>query len=273
VYQTIRGKTGLTVNIQSPVVAGTFYPADPDELRMDVRQFISDADQELDHPPKALIAPHAGYIYSGPVAGSAYAQLANVADTISRVVMLAPSHRVAFSGIAYSSSELFRTPLGDIEVDSDAMTMIKDLPQVHLLDQAFSQEHSLEVHLPFLQETLNNFKIVPLVVGEIDPSSVAEVIELLWGGEETLIVVSSDLSHYLDYESAKEMDSATSEAIENLQPDRISHLQACGGTPVKGLLQVAQDKNLKAVTLDMRNSGDTAGPRGQVVGYGSYAFS
>jgi len=263
----------LTVNIQAPVVAGTFYPGDPDDLRADVRQFISDARQVLDHPPKALIAPHAGYIYSGPVAGSAYAQLAGVADTICRVVLLAPSHRVAFHGIAYSSAELFRTPLGDIEVDSDAISMIEDLPQLHLLDQAFSQEHSLEVHLPFLQEALNRFTIVPLVVGDIDPTSVAEVLELLWGGQETLIVVSSDLSHYQDYDSAKTMDTATSKAIENLQPDRISHRQACGGTPVKALIQLAQSKGLEVVTLDMRNSGDTAGPRDQVVGYGAYAFS
>lgn len=263
----------MTANIQPPVVAGTFYPGDPDELRTDIRQFISDATQELDHPPKALIAPHAGYIYSGPIAGSAYAQLAGIADTIYRVVLLAPSHRVAFRGIAFSSAEFFRTPLGDIEVDSSAMSMIENLPQMHLLDQAFTQEHSLEVHLPFLQETLNDFKIVPLVVGDIDPASVAEVLELLWGGQETLIIVSSDLSHYLDYETAKAMDTATSKAIENLQPNQISHQQACGGTPVKGLIQIAQRKNLEVVTLDMRNSGDTAGPRDQVVGYGAYAFS
>lgn len=263
----------MTANIQAPVVAGTFYPGDPDDLRADVRQFISDAGQVLDHPPKALIVPHAGYIYSGPVAGSAYAQLASVADTICRVVLLAPSHRVAFRGIAYSSSLLFRTPLGDLEVDSDALSAIKELPQLHLLDQAFTQEHSLEVHLPFLQETLSRFKIVPLVVGDIDPESVAEVLELLWGEQETLIVVSSDLSHYLDYDSAKAMDSATSKAIENLQPDKISHRQACGGTPVKGLIKIAQRKGLEVVTLDMRNSGDTAGPRDQVVGYGAYAFS
>lgn len=263
----------MTAKIQAPAVAGYFYPADPDELRTDVRQFISDANRELEHAPKALIAPHAGYIYSGPVAGSAYAQLTSVADTITRVVLLAPSHRVAFRGIAYSDSDIFRTPLGDIEVDSDAISMIKELPQVHLLDRAFAQEHSLEVHLPFLQESLNNFKIVPLVVGDIDPASVAEALELLWGGQETLVVVSSDLSHYLDYETAKATDSATSKAIETLQPDLISHRQACGGTPVKGLIQIAQRKNLGVITLDMRNSGDTAGPRDQVVGYGAYAFS
>ncbi len=263
----------MTAKVQAPAVAGYFYPADPDELRMDVRQFISTAEQQLSQPPKALIVPHAGYIYSGPVAGTGYAQLVTAANTVNRVVLLAPSHRVAFRGIAISSSDYFRTPLGDLEVDSDAISMIENLPQVHLLDEAFTQEHSLEVHLPFLQETLTDFKIVPLVVGDIDPTSVAEVIEILWGGQETLIVISSDLSHYLDYKKAKTMDSATSTAIENLQPERISHNHACGRTPINGLILAAQRHNLEVITLDLRNSGDTAGPRDQVVGYGAYAFS
>jgi AmmeMemoRadiSam system protein B len=263
----------LTTNVQTPTVAGYFYPADPGELRSDVRQFISAATQELTHPPKALIAPHAGYIYSGPIAGTAYAQLSKVADSITSVVILAPSHRVTFRGIALSSAEFFRTPLGDIEVDKDVISLIEDMPQVNILDSAFTQEHSLEVHLPFLQETLNNFKIVPLVIGDIDQEYVANVIEKVWGGDETLIVVSSDLSHYLDYETAKAMDTATSNAIENLQPNKISHKQACGRTPVNGLIIVAQRNNLEVITLDLRNSGDTAGPRDQVVGYGAYAFS
>jgi AmmeMemoRadiSam system protein B len=263
----------LNTKVQDPAVAGFFYPADPEKLRTDVRRFISEANQHLPNPPKALIAPHAGYDYSGPIAGSAYAQLSSVADSVSRVVLLAPSHRVAFRGIALSSAEFFRTPLGDVEVDSEAISLIKNMPQVNLLDRAFTQEHSLEVHLPFLQETLNNFKIVPLVVGDIDPESVAEIIEMIWGGSETLIVVSSDLSHYMDYETAKTMDLATSNAIENLQPDKISHEHACGRTPVSGLIKVAQRNNLEVITLDLRNSGDTSGPRDQVVGYGAYAFS
>ena len=263
----------MAIKVQTPIVAGIFYPNDPSELRLDVQQYISAANCTLSRPPKALIAPHAGYIYSGPVAGTAYAQLAAVADTISRVVLLAPSHQVAFSGIALSSAEAFRTPLGDLEVDSDAVALIDYLPQVHIFDPAFAQEHSLEVHLPFLQEALNKFKIVPLVIGDIEPSAVAEIIEILWGEDETLIVISSDLSHYLDYESARATDSATSKAIEQLQPEKISHEKACGGTPVKGLIQVALHKNLEAITLDMRNSGDTAGPKDRVVGYGAYAFT
>jgi AmmeMemoRadiSam system protein B len=263
----------LAIKVQAPVVAGSFYSDNPEELRSIVREYISAANQLLPHTPKALIAPHAGYIYSGPVAGTAYAQLSASADTISRVVLLAPSHRVAFRGIALSSADVFRTPLGDIEVDSDAISLIRDIPNVQVMDQAFSQEHSLEVHLPFLQVSLSDFKLVPLVIGDIDPASVAEILETVWGGDETLIVVSSDLSHYLDYESAKATDSATSKAIEQLQPGRISHQQACGGTPVKGLIQIALHKRLEAITLDMRNSGDTAGPKDRVVGYGAYAFS
>ncbi len=262
----------MSAKVQEPVVAGAFYPSNPDELRMQIRQFISAAHLEPGKPPKALIAPHAGYTYSGPVAGSAYAQLAKIANNIRKVVLLAPSHRVAFRGIACSSCGVFRTPLGDVEVDLDAISMLEDMPQVNLLDQAFVQEHSLEVHLPFLQETLRDFKIVPLVVGDVDPASVAEVLERLWGGEETLIVVSSDLSHYLDYATARTIDAATSKAIANLQSEDISHEQACGGTPVRGLLMAARHNHLEAKILDLRNSGDTAGPKDRVVGYGAYVF-
>lgn len=261
------------MNIQPPVVAGQFYPADPAELRMMIRQFVSASDVQLDHPPKALIAPHAGYIYSGPTAGVAYSQLALIADTVRRVVLLAPSHRIGFRGIAYSSAKFFRTPLGDIEVDLKGLDHILSLPQVILLNEAFTSEHSLEVHLPFLQEMLNAFKIVPLVVGDANPESVAEVLNRLWGGAETLIVVSSDLSHYLDYASAKAIDATTSDAIEKLQPGMISSHQACGRAPINGLLLAAQHNHLHVTTLDLRNSGDTAGSRDQVVGYGAYAFS
>ncbi len=262
----------MTTRIQDPAVAGHFYPADPEELRRNVRDLISAASPDLTKHPKALIAPHAGYIYSGPTAGVAYAQLASVAKQIKRVVLLAPSHRVGFQSIAYSSADLFRTPLGDVAVDLAGIAQIQDMPQVAQLDRAFSNEHSLEVHLPFLQDSLAEFKIVPLLVGDVDPAAVAEVLERIWGGAETLIVISSDLSHYLDYETARSLDAETSNAIETLQPDAISFNHACGRTPVSGLLLVAQHKQLHATTLDLRNSGDTAGPRDQVVGYGAYAF-
>lgn len=259
--------------IKYPAVAGMFYPADPDELRGEIRQFLSTARHGVVPPPKALIAPHAGYIYSGPVAASAYAQLDQEAERISRVIILAPAHRMGFRGIARSSASLFRTPLGDIEVDHKAMALIEDLSQVQLLDAAFEGEHSIEVHLPFLQETLGTFRIVPLLVSEACPEEVEQVLEQLWGGEETLIVISSDLSHYLDYDTARKMDSEATHAIETLNPGELTYHHACGRTPVGGLLLAARRHHLKPSTLDLRNSGDTAGPRNQVVGYGAYAFS
>ena len=260
-------------NIQYPAVAGLFYPADPMELRDQVRAFLAEGHSEEFKAPKALIAPHAGYIYSGPVAGHAYAQLQSVADNIRRVILLAPSHRMAFRGLSYSSASLFRTPLGDLEVDQVALAEAASLPQVHLVDGAFDGEHSLEVHLPFLQMTLEQFRIVPLLVSEASADEVAEVLETLWGSEETLIVISSDLSHYLEYEKAKMMDAETTQAIERLEPKALSHHHACGRTPVSGLLVAAKNHHLTATTLDLRNSGDTAGPRDQVVGYGAYAFA
>ena len=258
--------------IRTPAVAGLFYPADAEDVGTQVRRFISESSADHTPPPKALIAPHAGYIYSGPIAGSAYAQLEQVADRISRVVILAPAHRIAFKGLALSSADFFRTPLGDLEVDRAAIQSISDLPQVHLFDQAFDNEHSIEVHLPFLQETLPSFRILPILVSEASPEEIDEVLEHLWGGDETLIRVSSDLSHYLDYESAKKMDTEASRAIEALRPEDLSHHHACGRTPVSGLLLAARRHRLTATTLDQRNSGDTAGPRNQVVGYGAYAF-
>ncbi|HHH39927.1 MAG TPA: AmmeMemoRadiSam system protein B [Sedimenticola sp.] len=259
--------------VRYPAVAGMFYPADPDELRSEIRQFLSAARHGVIPPPKALIAPHAGYVYSGPVAASAYAQLEQEADRIRRVVILAPAHRMGFRGLARSSATRFRTPLGDVEVDQEAMDRIADLPQVHLLDAAFEGEHSIEVHLPFLQETLESFRIVPLLVSDAYPEEVEEVLERLWGGDETLIVISSDLSHYLDYDTARRMDRQATQAIEALDPEQLTYHHACGRTPVSGLLLAARRHHLTPVTLDLRNSGDTAGPRNQVVGYGAYAFS
>jgi len=259
--------------VQPAVVAGSFYPAAPDQLRSEVRRYLTQASAETVSPLKALIAPHAGYIYSGPVAGSAYSQLASQADTISRVVILAPAHRVGFSGIAYASATAFRTPLGDIEVDLEALNSVAGLPQLHRLDEAFRSEHSIEVHLPFLQETLSSFRIVPLLVGRIDPAEVDRVLESLWGGSETLILISSDLSHYLDYDTARKMDREASDAIESLAPEDLAYDHACGRIPVSGLLLAARRHHLSVKTLDLRNSGDTAGGRDRVVGYGAYALS
>ncbi len=258
--------------ICKPAVAGAFYPADPQELRQQLSGFLSQAPKPKGPPPKALIAPHAGYIYSGPVAASAYAQIIPLRTQITRVVVLAPAHRLPFSGIARSSANRFATPLGEIPVDEAALDEIADLPQVSLIDGAFAQEHSIEVHLPFLQTCLEHFSLVPLLVGDSSPQEVYEILERLWGGDETLIVVSSDLSHYLDYDQARQTDAQASSAIMALDPLGLSHQHACGRIPVGGLLLAARHHKLTPETLDLRNSGDTAGPRDRVVGYGAYSF-
>jgi len=263
--------TPVTI-VRPPAVAGYFYPQDPDELRQMVSGYLSKAQAE-GPPPKALIAPHAGYIYSGAVAAAAYATLQLISKTISRVILLGPAHRVYIRGLALSRATHFASPLGRIEVDQAAVRLLLKLPQVSISDAAHEQEHSLEVHLPFLQLVLDYFLIVPLVVGEASPQEVAEVLELLWGDKETLIVISSDLSHYHDYETARKIDQITTRAIENLQLDKIGSQQACGCRPMCGLLQVARNMKLQVRTLDVRNSGDTAGSRDRVVGYGAYSFT
>jgi len=261
------------LRLREPAVAGMFYPADPQKLRSMVDGFLAAATAGADEvPPKAIIAPHAGYIYSGPVAASAYARLAPLRGKVRRVVLLGPSHRVPFRGLALSTADAFVTPLGRVTVDKSAAQAIGDLPQVHELDQAHAHEHSLEVHLPFLQQVLDQFDVVPLVVGDATAGEVDEVLERLWGGEETLIVVSSDLSHYHDYQTARRLDAATSKAIETLSPQDIDYEDACGRTPVSGLLLAARQRGLQVHTVDLRNSGDTAGPRDRVVGYGAYVF-
>ncbi len=256
--------------VRTPAVAGLFYPDDPAQLRQDLERFLAEATPGQ-AVPKALIAPHAGYVYSGPIAATAYAQLAPVRDVIKRVVLLGPSHRVPFLGLALSDADVFNTPLGPVPVDREALESIRSLSQVQVLDAAHAMEHSLEVHLPFLQTVLADFRLVPLVVGEASPDQVSEVLDVLWGGEETLIVVSSDLSHYHDYETARRMDQETSARIESLRQPDIEPEHACGCRPVNGLIKAAKERGLHASILDLRNSGDTAGPRDQVVGYGAYA--
>ncbi|GAA3929880.1 AmmeMemoRadiSam system protein B [Litoribacillus peritrichatus] len=258
------------MNIRYPAVAGSFYPESAEELRQTLNQLLTKAPKNSCHP-KALIAPHAGYIYSGPIAATAYNTLADMADKIHRVVLLGPAHRVPLRGIAMPDTDVFRTPLGDITVDQKALDQIQMLDCITTSGQAHAWEHSLEVHLPFLQQTLKDFELVPLVVGETEPEVVANVIETLWGGEETLIVVSTDLSHYLKYQDAQKQDYTTTEAIEHLTC-HIDGQQACGCNPLNGLLLATQHHHLKLTTLDLRNSGDTAGPKDHVVGYGAYAI-
>ena len=252
-------------------VAGFFYPDNTRQLRAAVLDYVAQAKPE-GPVPKALIAPHAGYLYSGPVAGAAYAVLAPRRDAIGRVVLIGPSHRVGFAGLALPEASAFATPLGDVALDMAAIDRVRALPQVIMSTHAHRQEHSLEVHLPFLQETLGPFELVPLLTGDATSSEVGAVIEELWGGSETLIVVSSDLSHYHDYATASRMDAATSAAIEALRDEDIADDDACGAVAIRGLLWAARRRGLHARTLDRRNSGDTAGPKDRVVGYGAYAF-
>ena len=250
-----------------------FYPGANRELAQNLAQMLGAAAHDAPERavPKAIIAPHAGYIYSGPVAASVYALLAPARSSISRVVLLGPTHRVAVRGLALPGCDAFATPLGTVRVDAQSVEALAGLPQVVVSAQAHALEHSLEVHVPFLQVVLEQFKLVPLAVGRASAREVAEVIELLWGGPETLVVVSSDLSHYLGYQDAQAVDRATAQAILALATD-LSHEQACGATPVAGLADVARRRALKPELIDLRNSGDTAGDKSRVVGYGSFAF-
>lgn len=257
--------------IRQPAVAGSFYSADPNQLAADLKRMLDEAAGPRPSAPKAIIAPHAGYIYSGPIAATAYARLKEAHRDISRVVLIGPAHRVAFAGIGVSTAEAFRTPLGDIPLDTLFTSLALTCPGVSALDEAHRLEHSLEVHLPFLQMLLDRFTLVPLVAGSAPDQMVADVLERLWGGPETLIVVSSDLSHYHDYDEASALDHATAQAIARLDAS-FDHHSACGRTPLGGLLSLAKKRGMRIETLDVRNSGDTAGPRDRVVGYGAWAL-
>jgi len=257
--------------VLQPAVAGLFYPADPHQLSRMVDELLAAA-PVASTQPRALIAPHAGYIYSGPIAASAYCQLRARRQSIRRVLLLGPSHRVAFAGLALSSAEHYSTPIGDIALDAGASRELLSLPRVGVLDEAHAQEHSIEVHLPFLLSVLDPFLLIPVVVGDAPADDVARLIEHFRDEEETLIVVSSDLSHFLDYDTANEVDRETTRAIEGHARD-LRPQQACGCRAINGLMKVAEDQGLHVTTLDLRNSGDTAGDRARVVGYGAYALT
>jgi AmmeMemoRadiSam system protein B len=256
--------------VRRPAVAGTFYPGAPRALEDAVRGFLGAATGSADPAPKALIAPHAGYVYSGPVAASAYARIAARTAEIRRVVLLGPAHRFRLRGLAAPEAEVFETPLGAVRIDRAALEPVLALPQVVASDAAHAREHSLEVHLPFLQLLLGDFGLVPLVVGDAAAEEVEQVIDLLWGGSETLIVVSTDLSHYHDYATAKRIDTETTRAVEICAAESIDSEQACGYVPLQGLLLRARNHGLSVRAVDVRNSGDTAGSRDSVVGYGSF---
>ena len=261
------------ITVRPPAVAGTFYPAAAGELARDVASLLAQAAGAARGKPvpKAIIAPHAGYIYSGPIAASVYARLAPARARIKRVVLLGPVHRVAVRGLALPAADALATPLGNIPLDAAAVAALARMPQVTVNAAAHALEHSLEVQLPFLQAVLGTFTLVPLAVGDATADEVAQVLDTLWGGAETLIVISSDLSHYLGYGDAQATDRATAQAILDLRTG-ISHQQACGGTPVNGLMLTARKRGLARELIDLRNSGDTAGDRNRVVGYGAFAF-
>ena len=260
-------------SVRAPAVAGMFYPGESRELAQALTDMLgADAHDAPERDvPKAIIAPHAGYIYSGPIAASVYALLAPARRSITRVVLLGPTHRVAVRGLALPGCSAFATPLGTVEIDPAAVEVLRGLPQVVVSAQAHALEHSLEVHVPFLQTAIEKFTLVPLAVGQTSAQEVTDVLDALWGGPETLIVVSSDLSHYLSYGDAQAVDRATAQAILGLGTE-ISHEQACGATPVMGLTHLARRRGLKPELIDLRNSGDTAGDKNRVVGYGSFAF-
>lgn len=259
--------------VRRAAVAGAFYPGDPRQLAAEVDELLGGVEQfepRFGHP-KALVVPHAGYIYSGPVAAAAYDELAPARGIVKRVVLLGPVHRVPVRGLAMPDSEAFETPLGQVPLDGAAATGLAGLKQVVKSEPAHAMEHSLEVQIPFLQRVLGGFSLVPLAVGTASVAEVAEVIERLWGGDETLIVVSTDLSHYHSYNEARRIDGATLQRIVSCATD-IDHEEACGATPLNGLLHVARARGLTVRLLAACNSGDTAGGKGRVVGYSAFAL-
>ena len=262
------------LDIRPPAIAGQFYPGDPDQLAQSVENFLSSrTTDDASAQPKALIVPHAGYIYSGACAGQAYRTLKPFADQIKHVVLLGPCHRVAVQGIAATTAQYWETPLGQVPINRQALETSLNLPHVHENDQAHEFEHSLEIHLPFLQQILPEFTLSPFAVGAASNQQVAELLDKLWGGPETLIVISTDLSHFLTYDQASKLDGSTAHAIENLDWQSIGRDQACGRIPMSGLLTTARLRQMKISRTGLCNSGDTAGDKNRVVGYGSWILT
>ena len=254
-----------------PDCVGKFFPAEPSELRAKIDQLLR-ATSAPPAAPKAIIAPHAGYDYSGPVAASAYASLAGCAERIRQVILLGTCHFVHQGGLLTTSADAIDTPLGEVPVDRPAVERAEQLPQVSVHDEAHRLDHSLAVQLPLLVRTLGDFRVVPFLVTNCEAEDVAELLELLWNGESTLIVVSSDLSHDLSYDDARRRDRHTAEAILQGNAEAVGCYDACGYKAIAGLLLAAQRHALRARQLDLRNSGDVVGRRNRVVGYGAFAF-
>jgi MEMO1 family protein len=260
------------VKIRPPAVAGQFYPRDRQMLQTSLSRLLAAAPESTTPAPKALIAPHAGYIYSGQVAAAAFAALRENTQAITRVVVIGPAHYVPVRGIAIPTADAFETPLGQVPVDREALAALADVPFIVPADAPHAPEHALEVELPFLQALLGSFAVVPLLLGDAVPQQAATVLRRLWGGPETVIVISSDLSHYHDYATARRLDAATAAAIERGNWESIGPDQACGFLAVAGLLVEANARGLTAHRLALCSSGDTAGARDRVVGYGAWMF-
>jgi len=265
----------LETKIRLPSVAGLFYPDDAMRLQFQLNQLFEDAertDLASGFHPRAIVSPHAGYIYSGAIAANAFSSALSRREQIERVIILGPSHHLAFEGAACPSASQFVTPLGHVDVDTQEIKRLQVQHLVYINDAAHVREHSIEVQIPFLQHFLAQFTIVPIVVGQYDASSVAKILEYYWDNDKDLIVVSSDLSHYLEYRDACKIDRDTTAAIEACRWQDIGPYQACGCYPLRGLLELGREKNCKATCIDLRNSGDTAGEKSRVVGYGAYVF-
>ncbi len=259
-------------SVRQAAVAGQFYPSDSDDLSKMVDGFLRDA-TPVTGRAKAIIGPHSGYVFSGPIAGTAYRAFDGLdPDSIKRVVLMGPAHLVSFRGVAACAFSHFTTPLGDVIIEPGAMDRVLNFPGVIEYDGAHTGEHSLEVHLPFVQRVFPKARVVPLLVGQDAENAVEMILEALWGGSETRIIISSDLSHFHQYGAAKEIDQKTSRAIAELDPAGVLSDGSCGAVAVRGLLRVARKKQMNAKILDLRSSGDTAGGQDEVVGYGAYAF-
>jgi AmmeMemoRadiSam system protein B/AmmeMemoRadiSam system protein A len=259
------------MSTQPAAVAGHFYPAVPEELAAGVDGSLARA-TPLPLAPKAVIAPHAGHIYSGDIAGSAYRLLSRRKGEIRRAILLGPNHRVPLRGLAISPADAWETPLGSLPVDHAGRAALARLPFVAVTHAPFASEHSLEVHLPFVHRALGEVEILPILVGQAGADQVSAALDLVWGGAETAIIVSSDLSHFHDYATCCTRDSETAQAIERLQPGLIDPYAACGSFAIHGLLHQAQRRDLRVTAVDVRNSGDTRGGRDRVVGYGAFTF-
>mgnify|MGYP002639283670 CR=1 FL=1 len=260
-------------NIRPPAVAGMFYPGNTSELNMHIRAYLGSDTYTGTRTPKVLIVPHAGTVYSGAIAAAAYRTLIPFKNTIKKVVLLGPAHQVHVNGLALPTMDQFQTPLANVNLDKPViMKLVADFSQVCYSDRAHQEEHSLEVQLPFLQSVLSDFSLIPFVVGDASDIEVADVIESLWGGPESLIIISTDLSHFHNYEDARNLDSQTADQIEAFNGDALADQSACGRIPLRGLLRVARQKQMTIERFDLRNSGDTAGRKDQVVGYGSWGL-